>query len=264
MNWNKKKEMIRWICLFAIIEVGYLLMILVKDVNYKELNIFSIFLNLNNPGRNMEPFLLISVLLPFLCLNDWHSYANNKFDYFLITRIGYQNYFKIRIKNVFFKTLFFVYALHLINFIALKVVFNPPFNEGEGILLVNGLFYQGNEFLNVITFVLLSGIGCSIMSVFWLYLIEVIKNKYVYQVSIPLISFSAIMLYFLLFSVLNKGINSYIFNTILTCFIPINLIFPGMVLEANGFLAFISSALFYLVMIVLCNNLTIKMRQKNG
>lgn len=236
------------VMLILIASYNIILIMNINDVTHQ--NAYRVFLDINNPGRNLMQFVILALLLPSISLTDTFDKSYNKFDTLIISRIGYNKYYMREYINTFFKSMVFMLILHVIILLNIYLLYPVEFRVTTGMTASTSLFVENSEFLNVLIFISLSCIGTGVFMCSLLPLTHIIKNRYIFQIIIIAITFLSLMIY--------SYVSTNFWNlqdVDLLCiggfFIPINIMLPGMVQESQGFLCYIPSLIFYSLLLVL-------------
>lgn len=261
-----KKYIKRTIIISGILVVIGNLLIFTNPYNDFDKNYgISVYFNIISINRNVIYFIAYTLLMPSIVLMDYFDYNFNKFNYFIIERIGIREYYKKALLNIFVITILSTLFINLCLLLSIGILWSNISFEPQ---YIYNLFSE-NTFINIVIYFILSAIGTAFFSMFMFSIINFINNKYIYRGFISILTFTTIILCTFIapfiFSVFRLLFNNKtIFKTIIFSIVPSGLLTPGMIFEYYGFLNFVSSLIFYGFAFVMCMIVSEKMRRKNG
>lgn len=93
-----------------------------------------------------------------------------------------------------------------------------------------------------------------------------LKDVYTRFLTLPLLlTFGTLLLYIFIINIVGKFFEyNILLQYFMSLFVPMNLVTPGLMFAELGLLAFITSATFYAIMIILLTILESKSRKVNG
>lgn len=220
------------------------------------------FFHIFNGNRVMIFFFIgFIIVIPSIFPIIYFKYFNNHFVSYINTRISYKKYsFLILFKTFFNSFLFYILLnvaiLLIIHFLYFPINFNTDFNIYK--------LFSDNQVTNLCFYIFFSSIGFAIYNSFLLQLIPFIKNEFIYR-AISLLNFIIGLLLFIAIQQFMGIFGSSDLIRIISSFIvPINLFTPGLLFESYGFLSFICSAIFYILISLVLYILSYRELISNG
>lgn len=224
--------------------------------------VYAFFMILDGNRIMFYIFIFIFAISPLIISSDYYISAENKFEHSVIQRIGIRKFILFRATNSFFYSALFMLIILMFSLLYLHISFAPI--DFSGIISTYVLF-STSGISNLIIFILLSSIGYGILQTFLSALIRFIKNKYVFYSMGLLLTFGTLLLYIFIINIVGKFFEyNILLQYFMSLFVPMNLVTPGLMFAELGLLAFITSATFYAIMIILLTILESKSRKVNG
>lgn len=220
-----------------------------------------IYLYLWNCNLNIVFTIVFLVVFQELCVMDSYKKIFNRFDRYIITRVGYVNFYKKEIKTIALKSLAYYYLLHTIMLLYCLIKYG--YRTFPDIDLFKYQLFCGNPLLNIILFIILSSFGLIIFNCFIFSLSSFIKNMYLYRFT-SLASFFVTILLSVIFSTLIQkifGVTDLI-KTIGQSLMITSLLQPGMAFMRYGFLNFSIAAIIFIILTIVTLSIAIKYRMK--
>lgn len=265
--------------------ISFLITIVLVYWGYHQGNIYP---SLKTSSVGLEVFYLVSgcanflplyIFFAFLTSNflseNFHKNKYNNFKNSIVSRTGYKKRFKSEIQLVLvssfiLRVLLSVIILLFIDLFLVNV--NISFSGDITRFPFSFFALNSNSAVSLIVFIIYSGIGFSIMSLFMYSLIPFIKNLYVYKVSGVLASIIFVMIPAFIGNIVNNftGLNSFIRTGFLYIFYSAGLLCPGIeVLNANppvlvNHVYFFTSCFGFLFLSVILLYIGYKKERKNG
>ena len=224
------------------------------------------FYNILNGNRMMlYCFIGLILLIPSISCIHFYKYEHNKFAQSIKVRIGIHRYkrhalFRSFFYGAAFMSIFLISLLVCVHIFYIPIVFQSNFEYKN--------YFSNNALVNLVIYILFSSIGLGIYNMFLVSGISFIKNEYVYRVSSLIHLVISLLIYIgcgpILSSVFETfGKESNTSFVLASFFIPLNLITPGQFQEAEGYLSFFISVVFYLLFIYILYKLSIRKELSN-
>ena len=187
----------------------------------------------------------------------------NRFDDFILTRIGYRKYYRKSCTAVFLTTAITTFLFHII------IVFLCLHNSDQLFEvwdIEDTILFSTNPFWNVILYVLCSSVGMGLFFLMMYSLSYFIRNKYIFYVLPVCIIFFTLFLFVGISSLSDMLFQGNIEwrRTVVCSITPMNLYTPGMMFEVYGWISFILSSFLYGSIFLVMSKLSWKVRMKHG
>ncbi len=264
MIFNKKAG-IKHIILFVLCLLS-IVFVLLKQHDYRYLidgkfSGFAFFYELY-AGRDFILYELILLLVIPLVSHLTSCIYKGKFDRLIITRIGYANYFKKRLKQSDKDIWYYPIIINIVFVLFIHFLFFPVI--GSDIYDTTHI-YTGIGWTDFILFTLLQTIGWILLNRLCFLLSQTISNKYGYLLSLALCTIGSTILFTIIGSFIpfDLGWLFYILS-------PFTLLCPGVIglwsLQSGwiAFLVVLINFIFYFILINRLKNIIIKGREQNG
>ena len=192
---------------------------------------------------------------------DSYKKIYNHFDRYVITRIGYKNFYKKEFSTICLKSFYYYYLLHGIMLLYCLIRYGyspspppaPPPPPPP----------SSNPLTNLILFIIISSFGLMILNYFIFSLSSFVKNIYLYR-------FTSIALLFItilvsnIFSIIIQNLfeSTELIKTIGQSLMVTSLLQPGMGFMMYGFLNFSIAAIIYIILTITAISIAIKYRME--
>ena len=185
----------------------------------------------------------------------------NHFDRYVITRIGYKNFYKKEFSTICLKSFCYYYLLH--GIMLLYCLIRYGYRTSTNIELFKYQLFSSNPLTNLILFIIISSFGLMILNYFIFSLSSFVKNIYLYR-------FTSIALLFItilvsnIFSIIIQNLfeSTELIKTIGQSLMVTSLLQPGMGFMMYGFLNFSIAAIIYIILTITAMSIAIKYRME--
>lgn len=231
---------------------------------------FFIYSFIHNINMNLTLTICFMLLLAWSVVEELYVSAHNKFDRLCIQRIGYKKYYQRSIieiikKVVVFKVVYEILLVLSILFIwkhDLNFIYNP-------LMAPTVIAFHQDLTLNLLAYLVCSTIGTIVFCILLFSTIDFIKNLYVFRVLAPLVALvgfvASIVISPFIYNFLIPFIsNDRLLRTLISFYIPINLLEPGSLWSSLGYLNLLTTVLFFGVVIYFLMKKTYKKRELYG
>lgn len=252
----KKIIMILFIVIFGIFFIDSYMSTGVEEDFFTD-----IYLYLWNGNLNIVFLLVFLAIFHELCVMDSYKKIYNHFDRYVITRIGYKNFYKKEFSTICLKSFCYYYLLH--GIMLLYCLIRYGYRTSTNIELFKYQLFSSNPLTNLILFIIISSFGLMILNYFIFSLSSFVKNIYLYR-------FTSIALLFLtilvsnIFSIIIQNLfeSTELIKTIGQSLMVTSLLQPGMGFMMYGFLNFSIAAIIYIILTITAISIAIKYRME--
>lgn len=252
----KKIIMILFIVIFGIFFIDSYMSTGVEEDFFTD-----IYLYLWNGNLNIVFLLVFLAIFHELCVMDSYKKIYNHFDRYVITRIGYKNFYKKEFSTICLKSFCYYYLLH--GIMLLYCLIRYGYRTSTNIELFKYQLFSSNPLTNLILFIIISSFGLMILNYFIFSLSSFVKNIYLYR-------FTSIALLFItilvsnIFSIIIQNLfeSTELIKTIGQSLMVTSLLQPGMGFMMYGFLNFSIAAIIYIILTITAISIAIKYRME--
>ena len=235
----KKIIMILFIVIFGIFFIDSYMSTGVEEDFFTD-----IYLYLWNGNLNIVFLLVFLAIFHELCVMDSYKKIYNHFDRYVITRIGYKNFYKKEFSTICLKSFCYYYLLH--GIMLLYCLIRYGYRTSTNIELFKYQLFSSNPLTNLI-----------------FSLSSFVKNIYLYR-------FTSIALLFItilvsnIFSIIIQNLfeSTELIKTIGQSLMVTSLLQPGMGFMMYGFLNFSIAAIIYIILTITAISIAIKYRME--
>lgn len=218
-----------------------------------------LFYNSLNPNMNFEiPIIILSIPSAFL-LEQYHINHFNKFDYYIKERIGFKKYIYQSYVRNFINSFLLILSIYISMIFVIHFFLTPIFFSYHDVIKFKNYtidIYNENIYINMLIYLILSGLGFALFSTLILSLKNMLKQKYLFKISSIVIGVILAVLPVIVGDRLFVVSENYNILILFSAMSLLNLIFPGV----SGFGKYgyvFSPILVYLISFIIYSLITI-------